>query len=65
MHSNEERSHFKQSQELLLLAVLVLLLQVISQLHGLEEILGIVGFSRLCDVFLDGEVEHRYQEVQV
>jgi len=61
-----KRCHiFKQSQILLLLAILMLFLHVISQFHSLEEVLGIVGFSCLRDVLIDGEVEDRNQEVQI
>lgn len=38
---------------------------VVSHLHRLEEIFGIIGLSSLGDVLLDGQVEDGDEEVQV
>lgn len=43
----------------------LMLLVVLPELNRLEEVLGVVGLSGLGDVLLDGQVEHRDQEMQV
>ena len=59
--------HFLEPEVLLALLRLVplMLLVVLPELNRLEEVLGVIGLSGLGDVLLDGQVEHRDQEVQV
>ncbi len=42
-----------------------MVMRSLSQLHRLEEVLGVVGLAGLSHVLLNGEVEDGDQEVQV
>lgn len=54
-----------QSHDELLLSEVILGLDVLPQLHSLEEVFGIVRLSGLGHVLLDSEVENGDEEVEV